>query len=54
MMRILYAVFPFAGALVAALIIRRYPLSEERAYEIKAELVRRRGQPNPVARTGAA
>ena len=53
MMRVLYAVFPFVGALAAALIIRRYPLSEERAYEIKAELERRRGQANPVARTGA-
>jgi GPH family glycoside/pentoside/hexuronide:cation symporter len=45
-MRVLYGVLPFLGALVAALVIRHYPLSEARAYEIKAELERRRGLPS--------
>jgi glycoside/pentoside/hexuronide:cation symporter, GPH family len=52
LMRVFYVVLPFVGAWVAALVIRRYPLSEARAYEIKAELEQRRGQPNLAAEAG--
>ena len=49
LIRALYAALPFAGALAAILIIRRYPLTETRAYEIKEELERRRKlAPNPA------
>jgi glycoside/pentoside/hexuronide:cation symporter, GPH family len=42
LMRILYAVVPIAGAIAAAFIIQRYPLSADKAGVIKAELERRR------------
>ncbi len=44
LMKLFYVVTPAAGALIALVLIDRYPLSEERAYEIKAELNRRRAE----------
>jgi len=44
LIRLLYAVLPFAGALGAALLIHRYPLSEDRVGEIKDALQARRRQ----------
>jgi glycoside/pentoside/hexuronide:cation symporter, GPH family len=53
LMRLLYAAVPLVGALVAALIVQRYPLSAGRSYAIKAELEERRsarpaGLPDPA------
>jgi len=42
LMRLLYTALPLAGALGAAFMIRRYPLTEQAAYSIKADLERRR------------
>jgi GPH family glycoside/pentoside/hexuronide:cation symporter len=42
LMRLLYAIVPFAGALAAALVIHRYPISEVRASEIAEQLEARR------------
>jgi glycoside/pentoside/hexuronide:cation symporter, GPH family len=41
--RILYCVVPAAVILLAILIFSKYPITEERAYEIRAELEKRRG-----------
>ena len=42
LMKYSYVVAPTAGALLVIYVIRRYNLSEDRAYEIKADLTRRR------------
>ncbi len=44
-MRILYSVLPFAGALAAAIVIGKYPLTEQRMRAIKQELDVRRAAP---------
>jgi GPH family glycoside/pentoside/hexuronide:cation symporter len=43
MMRLLYAASPFVGALGAAIVLIRYPLTEAKVYAVKAELDKRRG-----------
>jgi GPH family glycoside/pentoside/hexuronide:cation symporter len=46
LMKFWYFLAPFTGALAALILIRKYELGEDRVYEIKAELARRRlGQP---------
>jgi len=47
LMRLFYATFPLVGALGAALVIRRYPLTERAAVSIQADLERRRVSPIP-------
>ncbi len=42
LMKFSYFLAPFLGALIALLLIRRYPLDESRAYSIKADLTARR------------
>ena len=42
LMKFLYFLAPFTGALLALLLIQRYDLNEQRVYEIKDELARRR------------
>jgi GPH family glycoside/pentoside/hexuronide:cation symporter len=49
LMKYSYVVAPAAGALLVIWLIRRYDLSEDRAYEIKADLTRRRAASPPPA-----
>ena len=43
-MRIAYSLVPITGALLAIWVMRNYDVTEERAYEIRAELEKRRGK----------
>ncbi len=42
LMRLAYFIMPFSGALLTFLLMRRYELTEDRVYELKAEIARRR------------
>ena len=48
LMRLADILFPFIASGVAIWAIAKYPISEERAHEVRAELERRRGAPVPV------
>ncbi|AHF91631.1 sodium:melibiose symporter [Opitutaceae bacterium TAV5] len=54
LMKFFYFLMPFAGALAAFFIMRNYELDEDRVYEIKAELARRRATSSPLPSTQPA
>jgi Na+/melibiose symporter-like transporter len=47
LMKLCYFAAPAAGAIVALFLLRRYTLTEARAYEIEAALKQRRRAANP-------
>jgi GPH family glycoside/pentoside/hexuronide:cation symporter len=46
LMKLAYVVAPATGALITIFLIRRYELSQDKVYEIKDELARRRAAKN--------
>lgn len=54
LMKFGYFIMPFLGALGALLLMQRYELTEDRVYEIKAELARRHAKPDATPTASSA